>query len=148
MPTKYLVLGLTALLLAGVVVAYAARRSVADDTAPYARWRNGIIVYVRNCEAPANERALLHCAALTCAQRVTERLTNAQQTKLALDTYVRAADGRHIDVHGTLDQYLHAPTLPTGFTCHMSDYRQAEPVFEFGRRAAVGAAGIDFKRQR
>jgi len=139
-----------ALLAVGAVAVSATRRETVSEPAPYARWRNGVIVYVRNCSKPATEQAQLQCAALVCAQRVTERLTNPQQTKLALTTYTRAADGRQIEVHGTLDQHLRAPTLPTGFSCSMADYQRAEPVFEFARRSASGAvaAGIDFARPR
>ncbi|MEX2482788.1 MAG: hypothetical protein WD928_18180 [Gammaproteobacteria bacterium] len=139
-----------AVLLVGITAFLALPRppSTEADTAPYARWRNGIIVHIRNCDPPANEAALLRCAALHCAQRVTQRLTNAQQATLALTRYARSADGRGIEVSGVLDQRLRAPTLPTGFHCHMADYRKAVPEFEFGRRGTTGAveAGIDFAR--
>ncbi len=130
--TATLVLGLA------LTLAWAARRPGPATDQPYARWRNGVIVYVRNCEAPRDDDALLKCAALACARRVTEQLTNPQQAKLALTSYVRSADGETIEVRGTLDQYLRAPTLPTGFTCRTRDYRRAEPEFEFGRRQATG----------
>jgi len=103
---------------------------------PTPRWRNGVIVDVRHCEAPPDAETELRCAALFCAQRVTLLLTNAQQATLTLDHYARAGDGSII-VRGALDQYLRAPTLPTGFTCVMRDYRDARPAFSFDRRAAV-----------
>lgn len=124
-------------LVALLATAWTARRPAEDD-APYARWRNGVIVYVRNCDAPANADAELRCAALHCAQRVTERLTNPQQATLSLTRYARAADGDGFEIEGALDQYLRAPTLPTGFTCRMQDHRQAAPEFVFGRRQAMG----------
>ena len=129
-----------ALLGAGYAT-WAAWRTPAVPEPPYARWRNGVIVYVRNCERPADETTLLRCAALTCAQRVTEKLTNAQQAKLALTRFERAADGRAIEVEGTLAQYLPAPTLPSGFQCTMQDHRYAEPRFAFDRRSHVPPAG-------
>ncbi len=130
-----------AVLAAGLALtlAWAAHRPAPAADQPYARWRNGVIVYVRNCEAPRDDEALLKCAALACARRVTEQLTNPQQARLALTSYVRSADGETIEIRGTLDQYLRAPTLPTGFTCRTRDYRRAEPEFEFGRRQAMGS---------
>jgi len=129
-----------ALVLALVLtLAWAARRPSPETDQPYARWRNGVIVHVRNCEAPRGDEALLKCAALACARRVTQQLTNPQQAKLALSSYARTGDGETIEIRGTLDQYLRAPTLPTGFTCRTRDYRRAEPEFEFGRRQAMGS---------
>lgn len=145
MTTRRWLAGLALLLAGGLVAALAARHAPAGDPAqPYARWRNGIIVHVRNCEAPGDEESLLRCAALNCARRVTGLLTNAQQARLRLTAYTRSADGSRIEVRGTLDQDLRAPTLPTAFTCSMTDYRRAEPVFVFGRRDALRArAGRD-----
>lgn len=109
------------------------------DTRPYAGWRNGIIVHVRNCDLPADDAARVRCAALYCAQQVTRRLTNAQQTRLSIERYERdPADGRY-HIAGSLDQYLETGTLPTGFTCTMNGYRDAEPQFIFAGRAR-GAA--------
>lgn len=110
-------------------------RPAPAEIAPYPRWRNGIIVDVRNCTAPADEGQLLRCAALYCAQRTTVLLTNAQQATLTLDSYARDPTDGLIHVAGSLEQYLRAPTLPTGFTCTMHDYRHAEPAFVFGRRS-------------
>ncbi len=114
------------------VAAWQASRP-APDTTPYAAWRNGIIVDVRNCTAPADDAARLRCAALYCAQAVTEKLTNAQQTEVRITRYVHdAADGR-FHVAGTLDQYLDTNTLPHGFTCTMARWHEAAPVFLFAR---------------
>ncbi|MEQ8663996.1 MAG: hypothetical protein RLW62_24525 [Gammaproteobacteria bacterium] len=131
---------LLVLLAAAVLVAsaWAVRRPPPETAAPYARWRNGVIVHVRNCEAPASDDAVARCAALHCARRVTELLTNPQQATLTLTRYGRAADGTGFTVEGTLDQYLRAPTLPTGFVCHMRDPRDAAPEFLFTRRQASG----------
>ncbi len=107
--------------------------------APAPRWRNGIIVEVRHCEHPADDDARVRCAALYCAQRVTRLLTNAQQATLTLDRYERDAAGV-IQVAGSLDQYLPAPTLPTGFTCSMANFRHPEPKFVFGRHP--GSASV------
>jgi hypothetical protein len=103
---------------------------------PAPRWRNGVIVDIRHCEAPSDSETELRCAALFCAQRVTVLLTNPQQATLTLEHYARAGDGS-IVVRGALDQYLRAPTLPTGFTCVMRDFRDARPEFSFARRDAV-----------
>lgn len=124
--------GLAALVLAAPLLWWL--RPPPDDTAPYPRWRNGIIVEVRNCAAPPDEERLLRCAALYCAQRTTLRLTNAQQATLSIERYARDPSDGLIHVSGRLAQYLRAPTLPTGFTCTMRDYRHAEPAFVFGRR--------------
>ncbi|MGR8921617.1 MAG: hypothetical protein ACU85V_18535 [Gammaproteobacteria bacterium] len=51
----------------------------------------------------------------------------------------RRPDG-HIEVSGSLEQYLSAPTLPTGLACDMADHRQAVPRFVVGRRAAAPGA--------
>lgn len=110
------------------------------DGQPYARWRNGIIVHVRNCTAPTTETQRLQCASLYCAQAATRRLTNAQQATLSIAHYERDPVTGHIEVTGALDQLLRAPTLPTGFTCSMDDFRRAEPKFVFGRRNAQDAA--------
>lgn len=139
-----------ALVIVGITIDLALRfpASTEADTVPYARWRNGVIIHVRNCDPPASEDALLRCAALHCAQRVTQRLTNAKQATLAVTHYTRSADGQRIEISGVLEQHLRAPTLPTGFHCRMADYREAVPEFEFGHRGTVGAveAGIDFAR--
>ena len=108
----------------------------AVEAEPYARWRNGVIVYVRNCEAPRGEDQVLRCASLNCARRVTELLTNAQQATLSLEATVRRADGR-IEVRGSLEQYLPARTLPTGFVCDMGDHRHPVPEFIFGGRRST-----------
>lgn len=111
-----------------------ALRQPAPARQPYADWRNGVIVHVRNCELPADEAARLRCAALYCAQRVTERLTNPQQAKLSIDRYERDPASGVIRVEGSLDQYLRSRTLPTGFSCTMESFRRAEPKFIFGGR--------------
>lgn len=99
--------------------------------APEARWRNGVIVDVRHCEAPATEAHVLRCAALYCAQRASERLTNAQQARIRLQPPLRAAGGRTIEVNATLEQFLNTPRLPSGFRCRMRHFRHAEPEFLF-----------------
>ncbi len=96
-------------------------------------WRNGVIVEVRNCEAPADEQAELRCAGLYCAQRVTDMMTNPQQTTLSITRHRRDADGL-IDVAGVIRQHYWSPTTPTGFTCAMRHYRHADPELSFGHR--------------
>ena len=103
-----------------------------EDLAPEPRWHNGVIVEIRHCEEPPGESAVLRCAALRCAQRVTQQLTNAQQTTLKLDRYVRDDQDGIIHINGTLDQELRAPTLPTGFSCDMRSLLDAKPTFVFG----------------
>ena len=99
---------------------------------PEPLWHNGIIVEVRHCEQPVSEDGILRCAALFCAQRVTQRLTNAQQATLKIDSYRRNPSTGTIQITGSLDQYLRAPTLPTGFTCRIEDLARVEPTLLFG----------------
>ena len=107
---------------------------VGDDTlAPHALWRNGVIVHVRGCDDASDEATLLTCAGLYCAKSVTEMLTNAQQAELSVT--VRERDGGAIHIAGSIDQYLNARTLPTGFECNMQHYRHAVPeVFVVDKR--------------
>ncbi|MEM7540779.1 MAG: hypothetical protein AAF384_04235 [Pseudomonadota bacterium] len=100
---------------------------------PYARWRNGVIVHVRNCDEARTERARIRCAALYCTKKVTELMATPLQSDLKIQKYLRLDDGR-FQVEGTIDQYLHAPTLPTGFRCDMAHYRAADPEMIYGRR--------------
>lgn len=123
--------GVLALATAAVAAWQASRP--APDTAPYAAWRNGVIVDVRNCAAPPDEAARLRCAALYCAQAVTEKLTNAQQTEVRITRYVHDATDGQFHIAGTLDQYLDTDTLPHGFTCTMTRWHEATPVFLFAR---------------
>ncbi len=105
---------------------------------PEALWHNGIIVDVRHCDQPVSEHALLRCAALLCAQRVTQRLTNAQQATLKIDSYRRDPSTGTIQISGSLDQYLRAPTLPTGFSCGVESLERVEPTMLFGEGARRG----------
>ena len=124
----------TALVVAAAIASAWTLRRPHEEAPPEARWRNGVIVAIRNCDAPASDEAELRCAALRCVQRVTERLTNAQQAKASLIRYVRTADGTGFEIEGALKQQLGAPTLPNGFICHMRDHRHATPEFLFGPR--------------
>ncbi len=107
---------------------------VGDDTSPpHALWRNSVIIHVRGCEHPGDETTLLTCAGLYCAKSVTLMLTNAQQAELSVT--VRERDGGAIRIAGSIDQYLNARTLPTGFECNMRHYRRAVPkLFVAGQR--------------
>ena len=124
------------------LTALAWTRSPSAAVEPEARWRNGVIVDVRHCTAAADEGRLLRCAALYCAQRTTRLLTNAQQTRVHIAAYRRDPVSGLIDIEGTLDQSLRAPTLPTGFACHMRDFRRAEPEFVFGHRGQGSQAPL------
>lgn len=107
---------------------------------PYARWRNGIIVYVRNCDTPRDEATRLRCAGLYCTKRVTELLTNAQQATPSITSVERDVDSGAFVVNGALEQYLHTPTLPTAYRCTMARLDQAKPEFIFGGREALSEA--------
>ena len=99
---------------------------------PAALWRNGVIVHVDHCDAPADEQSLLRCAGLHCARRVTELLTNAQQARLHITRAEWREPGRTIRIEGTISQYLHIPTLPQGFACTVpAGASQVEPEMLF-----------------
>lgn len=100
---------------------------------PEALWRNGVIVDIRHCDPPRDAAATLECASFHCARKVAEDLTNAQQARLRV--VERAFDGDRIRISGTIEQYLRARTLPTGFECEMRHLRDARPRLVFGRRA-------------
>ncbi len=113
--------------------AWWATRVTDGPPSPHALWRNGVVIHVRGCDHPGDETTLLTCAGLYCAKSVTEMLTNAQQAGLSV--IVRERDGGAIRIVGSIDQYLNARTLPTGFECNMRDYRRAVPkLFVAGQR--------------
>ena len=102
---------------------------------PYALWRNGVIVHIRNCAAPKTNATLLQCAGLYCAQKVTKILTNAQQAQLTINTIYKDNDTGHFIVQGGVAQYLNSATLPNSFSCRMQSYRIANPSLTFPKNA-------------
>ena len=49
---------------------------------PYALWRDGLIVHVRNCEAPASVQTRRRCAELLCQRDVLAQISNAHECNL------------------------------------------------------------------
>ena len=113
--------------------------STPRELEPEPLWHNGIIVEVRHCDKPVSEHVILRCAAILCAQRVTQRLTNAQQATLKIVSYGRDPSTGKIHISGSLDQYLRAPTLPTGFSCEVENLQRVEPTLLFGKGLKRGS---------
>lgn len=131
--------GITFLLTASCATWWWRAHSTPRELDPEPLWHNGIIVEVRHCDRPVSEHVTVRCAALLCAQRVTQRLTNAQQATLKIVSYGRDPSTGKIQISGSLDQYLRAPTLPTGFSCEVENLERVEPALLFGERVRRGS---------
>ena len=134
--TKYVI---TLLLATSCATWWWRAHSTPRELDPEPLWHNGIIVEVRHCDKPVSEGFTLRCAALLCAQRVTQRLSNAQQATLKIVSYSRDPSTGKIQISGSLDQYLRAPTLPTGFSCEVEDLDRVEPRLLFGEGVRRGS---------
>lgn len=97
---------------------------VEDTAAPYALWRDGKIVEVRNCGSVANQTHLLRCASLICEQAVSQRLVNPMEAQLQT-TRTRVNEQNHeIEIIGSINYRTSISTpLPTVFSCQLTKLR-------------------------
>jgi hypothetical protein len=97
-----------------------------DPAAPYARWRDGRVIEILNCESFASEREFLACAELHCQAAIAARLEAPQEVTISAALRVDNPDIRLVRLVGHIDNRASPSDSPAqGYECELEGLKIA-----------------------